>query len=54
MTCFKGIAVVVIARIVATAFEIHDLFGGETEEEKILGAELFADFDVRPVERADG
>ena len=48
------IAVVVVARVVAAALELHDLLDGEAEEEEVFSADFFADFDVGSVERADG
>ena len=41
-----------LARLVSRSLQRRDFLGAETEQEKILRADLIADLDIGPVQRA--
>jgi hypothetical protein len=49
-----GVAVVVVPRVVAAGFEGHDFCGDQAKEKEVFVAHLLANFDIGPVEGADG
>ena len=42
------------SRVVPFCSELHDLLGGQPEQEKIINSNFLAYFDVGAVQRADG